>query len=678
MLMKITATLKTITLIAILITSTFNFSIAQWQQLAGYQGEPVYWVRGTTSTLFAVTSNDVVSSTNSGGQWNDIPVLSQSNTVDRISTSGDTVVAFGFPESQISLDNGQNWTAINDPATSFSITAMIIEDGILYAATSGDYIYRSTTLGASWTQVTSNFGSEYINALTSQGTTILAATDDGLYRSSNSGVTFTQAALPGSSFNRIYMSGNYAFAYSGLDGIYKSNDNGSTWTLFQPIGGLPYPDIFDFCLSGDKIFATAFDDLIVSDTSAQNWTPVNYNQDIDFSFTIHKQGTTLFAGTNRGIFTSVNQGVTWTEMNNGIIPVATEALTMLNDTLFAGSNIYGVSHYSGAGWEFSGLGLRNTFDIITHGTDLYTASDFGIYKSSDSGNNWSLINSTPGNPFITYCSRVDVSDSLIAGAAFGNGILRSGDSGVSWSFQNTGMSSQQVSSVAISGANIVAGTFSNGIYVSTDGGFNWTAAGAPGEYITDFTTIGNTVIAASFSLSGNFISFDNGATWSNGTADIFEDLSTSGSIVLGSASGYVMLSLDSGVTFQNLTPAPAGTQIVGSLVSATDVYAGTNEDGVWKITISEILSLADEQENNISALIYPNAFHDEAMIVVDEKTAAASADFIVTDVSGKLINQIKLQQTRTKFHAENMEAGIYFYTVYSRDGLSKSGKFVIY
>ncbi len=648
---------------------------AQWQHLTGLQGEPAYWIRGTSTDLYTVTANGVLGSSNNGLQWNIIPDLYQTNTVENVSASGDTIVAFAFPQSYLSTDNGLTWNTINDPPASAQINSLIVEDGILLAATAGDYIYRSTDLGVNWNQITQNLGSAFIYGFASEGSTVLAATDDGIYRSTDIGSTYTQVSLPATTVNRLYLSGNYAMAYSSVMGVFKSSDNGVNWQAFEPM--IPYVEIRDFCLDGNKIFAAAVDNLIVSDTGAQTWSTVNFNQDVNFCFSIYKKGTSIYAGTNRGVFASANQGNIWTEMNVGITPILTEAMTMLNDTLFVGSNIYGVSNYTSSGWAFSGLGLRNTLDLITRGTDLYTASDFGIYKSTDSGNSWTLINGTPGNPFITFCPRVDVADSLVIGAALNNGILRSGDFGVTWSFENTGFNNASVSCVAISGSNIVAGTYADGIFVSTDAGFTWTPAGAAGEYIVDLTTIGNNVIAASYALSGNFISTDNGATWGQGTADMFEDVSTSGNIVLGSATGFIMLSLDSGQTFQYLTPAPVGTQITGSVASQSDVYVGTNLDGVWKITLSEILSV-EENKNAIFAIMYPNAFRSESFIILDDKFLADEPEFIVTDISGKTIQRNFLTQSRTIFNGEHLNSGLYFYTVKIKSGESTSGKFIVY
>jgi hypothetical protein len=138
-----------------------------------------------------------------------------------------------------------------------------------------------------------------------------------------------------------------------------------------------------------------------------------------------------------------------------------------------------------------------------------------------------------------------------------------------------------------------------------------------------------------------------------------------------------MLSLESGQTYQNLLPGPTGTQITGSLVTDTDVYIGTNLDGVWKITLSEILSIA-ENASGISVVMYPNAFRTDSYIVIDNNLAAEQPEFIVTDISGKTIQKQILTQSKTLFNGEQLNAGIYFYTVQTKSGNSASGKFIIY
>ncbi len=649
---------------------------AQWQQLTGLQGEPVYWVRPSTNNAFAITGSGGFSTSNNGSSWSKVTDFYGVNSVERISSSGDTVVTFSFPDFHISTDDGNTWSIINAPAAAAQVSDVLVYNNIILVATQGDYIYRSIDAGASWFQMTAGLTTPYVNFLSASNGAIYAATDDGVFKSTTQGTSYVPSGLTGESVSRIYASGSYVFTYSTA-GIHKSPDAGANWIPFQ--SAVPVLEITDFCLSGNKVFAAAYDMLLISDTVVNNWAPVSFTpQDVTFIFSICLKGTTLFAGTNRGVFTSVSQGAGWTESNNGIIPVYVEALTDLNDTIFAGANIYGVSQYSTTGWQFTGLGLRNCNDIITRGTDLYTASDYGIYKSTNSGVTWSLLNAFSFPVLITYCSRVDVADSLIVGAALQSGIFRSGDYGANWSNQSTGLGGNSVSCAAISGANIVVGTFTNGLYTSTDGGFNFSPSGATGQYVYDLTTIGTNVLAATFGAGGNFLSTDNGATFNPGPTDAFEDLSTAGNIILGSSANYIMLSLDSGQTFQNMMVGPVGVQIVGSHITSTDVYIGTAADGVWKTTISEILSNPEiTAAAGHNAFLFPNAFSSETIIVIDDSWASKQPDFIITDVSGRVVRKMKLTQARTVLSADHLNSGVYFYTVRDKAGNQKSGKMMI-
>jgi photosystem II stability/assembly factor-like uncharacterized protein len=648
---------------------------AQWQQLSGLQGEPVYWTRPSAGKVFAITGNGGLSSSNNGTSWSEVTEFYQTNTVERLSCSGDTIVTFSYPDFYISTDDGATWSDIIAPGTTAQISDVLVHQNIILAATQGDYIYRSADAGATWTQVTTGLSTPFVNFLSASGSNIFAATEDGVFKSVSQGNSFTQAGLMGESVTRIHASGTYVFSYSTA-GIHKSPDNGISWLPFQSV--VPILEITDFCLSGNKVFAAAYDMLLVSDTVTNNWTPVTFNQNITFIFSVCLKGSTLFTGTSRGVFTSASQGASWTESNNGIIPVYIESLTVLNDTLYAGANIYGVSEYSGSGWQFTGLGLRNCSDIITRGTDLYTASDYGIYKSSNSGDTWTLINAITPPILVAYCTRVDVADSLIIGAALQNGIMRSGDYGVNWSYQATGLGGNFVSCAAISGGNIVVGTFSNGLYTSTDGGFTFNPSGATGQYIFDITTIGNNVLAASYGTGGNYLSTDNGVTFNAGPTNAFEDLCTAGGIILGSANSYIMVSLDSGQTFQNMVPAPGNVQIVGSHATLTDVYIGTATDGVWKTTISEILNNTEMTSHAYNAFLFPNAFHSESMIVIDDSWAKDEPDFYITDVSGRIVRKLKLTQARTVLPAGDLKSGMYLYTIQDDFGKRKTGKMQVF
>jgi photosystem II stability/assembly factor-like uncharacterized protein len=660
--------------LAIILFSTSSFG--QWQQLGGLNGEPVYNLRSTSSELFALTSNGVLNSPNNGSSWSIVPDLYLTNSTEKISTSGDTIVVFAYPQSYLSVDNGQVWTEINEPAGgAVSVTEMIIEDGILYAATAGDYLYRSTNLGLNWTAVVAGITSPYIYEVDAFANFVFVNTDDGLFRSTDYGITFSPPpiSLPALAFDEVYTNGTYVFAATDFS-IYKSGNMGISWVPFD--SPIIYPEITDFLVDGGSVYATSFTLLMKSDLSTANWTQVNFTQDIDYVFTVCSKGSSIYVGTNRGVFFSSNQGSTWSDANNGIFPVSVEALQYFQGKLFAGASIYGVSSYDNS-WTYSGLPLFNSLDLEADGSDLYAATDYGIWKSSDTGTTWNILSPVNG-PLPSFIYKIEVSDSLILGAVGQYGVLRSGDFGNTWTAENTGMLNVQVNSVVVSGTNIIVGSYNDGLYISTDAGLTWTQAAAPGEFITDVTTIGNNVFASSYSVNGNFLSTDNGLTWSNVTSGIYDELTTSGNLIIGSTIGYIEVSRDSGQTFQDLTPAPAGTVIFSNTASATDIYIGTSLDGVWRASISAILSVesANQTEGNIRFL--PNLIGEEATIVTSSSTLETSPELTITDVSGRIISTIQLTKERTRFEAADLAPGIYFYHTSNIKRKGNAGKFIVY
>src|SRR5688572_484482 len=411
--------------------------IAQWQQLTGLKGEPCYHIRSSSTNLFTNTSAGILSSLNNGNLWAKEPDLYLTNVTDRISTSGDTIVIFADPESYLSIDNGVTWTEIDGPAGGAAyVTSIVTEDGMLYAGTDGDYFFWSDDYGATWTQTISNITTATINFVTAYANTVFLATDDGIFRSLDQGLTFdlVSQTVPGS-YYFVYSNGAYAFAF-GTPGIAKSTTNGTSWIPFQP--AILYTDISDFLVEGTTVFAATVDKLMKSDVTTANWSEVTFNDDVDFCFGLCKLGSDVYASTNRGVFSTNDLGVTWTEKNDGITPVNIEGLTVHQDWLFAGASIYGVSSNFNNTWSYSGLPLLNSFDILSSGTDLYAANELGIYKSLDTGATWNVL--TPlGSPLPSFCAKVAVSDSLVLGASVQNGVLRSGDFGANWTIENAGM-----------------------------------------------------------------------------------------------------------------------------------------------------------------------------------------------------------------------------------------------
>jgi photosystem II stability/assembly factor-like uncharacterized protein len=651
-------------------------SQSQWQQVTGLNGEPVYWVRGNGTKLWAMTLNGVLQSNNNGASWAKVPALYLTNVIERMSASGDTIVMYASPDHYVSTDNGNTWIEMN-ALPGFAVSSdVIVEQGRIYQPTYNNYLYLSLDGGNSWVQISSGLTTPELSCISAQGNTIYVGTDDGVFKSTDGGLNFSFSGLSGEYINRIYNKGNYVFAYGS--GIFRSDDNGANWAPFEPV--IPYAEVLDFYIEGNKVFAATGGELISSNIFLPNWTPVVFTSDIDYCFSVSKNGTDLFLGCNRGVYSSNNSGISWNEASTGIIPVSIRALTIHNnDTLYAGASIHGVSKYSSGNWTFSGLGLLNTNDLVSKGTQIYASTEFGINRSNDGGITWELLNiNSPGGPVVSYVARMAVVDSLVMGAALQNGILRSGDFGLNWSLQSTGLAPSLASCVTVIGNVIIAGTFDNGLFRSTDFGLTWVQTGAVGELINDITVIGNVVVAANGGLGGTYRSTDQGLTWTFLPGDYFDDLSVSGPYLLASGPTTLYLSVDQGQTYAFPTPAPTGTAIASNAASVNEVFIGTYQEGVWKTTFFDITGLEAHPSVSLNAVVAPNLFSEQTVLVADELFINDQAELFIYDMNGRLVYRNKILSTQTILQGNQFESGMYFYYVRGKEFKSDTGKLIRY
>jgi len=199
-----------------------------------------------------------------------------------VSRANANVVYLGAADGGVwkTTDGGATWTPIGDQLDSLSIGAIAISPkspqtvwvGTGEANTNGDSyygtgIYRSTNGGASFAKVggtTFDRATVFRIALAGRNKA-LAATNHGLYRTANSGATWTQVLAPGGTTD-LY--GNFvsdvvylprtknkqavaAIGWRGSpgggsdpnNGLYVSADGGVTWNKVSPAGFAPQADL---------------------------------------------------------------------------------------------------------------------------------------------------------------------------------------------------------------------------------------------------------------------------------------------------------------------------------------------------------------------------------------------------------------------------------------------------
>jgi photosystem II stability/assembly factor-like uncharacterized protein len=304
----------------------------------------------------------------------------------------------------------------------------------------------------------------------------------------------------GGPVNRIVVdAGGTLFAATG-GGLYKSIDNGQTWT--PAVGGLPTP----------SVGALAVD-------------PVD--------------SEVVYAGTDQDLYRTMDGGNTWTRLLS--LPGITEmvvAPTNKNYIFIAtwGSYVWR-SLDRGATWEqragglYGGSGGPSFISSIavdpTNANRVYTSTWRGrLFRSDDAATTWYQISDSgiwangqiwvsPSSPNILYTTNDEY--------WFGRGtVLRSADYGSTWS--NVGRPSGYVSDangIAIhpTDPNTLYVTTGRGLYKTTTGGGSWSLAFRPPGYLGGASAVAirpanpSNVYAGS-PYTGFFRSLDAGVTWS--------------------------------------------------------------------------------------------------------------------------------------------------------------------
>lgn len=579
--------------------------------------------------------------------------------------SGGNDILAGTPKGIFrSANNGVSWSASSSgiPAN-LSIYALASgPDGSggtnLYAGAYMGQAFRSTDNGASWSAINSGLpvGQANVNGLvTTPSGTVLAATVNGIYRSTNFGASWT----------RVFTFYGFSFAkhgtilYAGTsNGVYTSTNDGASWTAIN--NGITGSWIYAMAAipngSGVTLFAAAGGVLRSTDNGA-TWTPVNNGLTSVGVYALTAApnasgGTDLYAGTARGIFRTSNNGSSWANVS------------------FVSSTVRGLA--------------------VTPGGAILAGTENVIFRSSDAGATWTETNAN----VMAHDFTVSPSGSIFA-CTFSSGVFKSTDGGVTWIESNNNLTELEVNTVATvpngsGGTNILAGTYS-GIFISTEDGGSWelrevnampfdfavTPDGSGGHEIFgggegglwSSTNYGATwallglgatarsVVATNNGASlfaggetfGVYRSTDGGASWSlanNGLTDprIHTLLSPDGMNLFAAGDGGVFLSTDQGDHWTSVgIGLTAGVLSLAMSADGMDLLAGTTQYGVWTRPLSEMLTPtgvnAVAVPGAMSLRSYPNPFNPNTTIQYS-LLETGRVRLSIYDVTGRLVRTL--------------------------------------
>lgn len=496
-----------------------------------------------------------------------------------------------------STNGGASWAATG---LSFSVTSgylirrLIINPSntqILLAATNAG-IYRTTNGGTNWTQITtfSCFDLEFKpgdpNTVYAGGTTFYLSTNGGANFSqvttgiAVSGVNRMAIAVTPDDVNYVYVLASLS-SNSGFQGLYRSTTSGTTFSVMSTS-----PNILNWSNTG-------------TGTGGQGW------YDLCIAASPSNKHEIVTGGVN--VWKSTNGGSTWT--------------------------IYG--HWTGSGAPFTHAD-HHDLEYDANGV-LYNANDGSIYKRAATSNSWTEICGTmnisqiyriglsgqTANKWITGhqdngtsiwngtlydaklggdgmdCFYDRTSDNNVFGEYQGGAMQRSTNGGSSWSSATSGMSGtapwvtvwKQDPQVP---NNLYAGY--SELFKSTSLGSSWTQLGTLGGSgtVREFAVSpNNSLVIYVLKSSGIYKTSNGGTSWTNVT----------GSVPIGSAlPEYICIK-----------PSDANTAwvVLSGYSSGNKVYMTTNGGTSWTNISSNLPNIP------ANCIVYEPGSNDRVYIGMD-------------------------------------------------------------
>jgi len=447
----------------------------------------------------------------------------------------------------------------------------------LYAGTHAmcGKVFRSTNNGANWSLLAS-LSTDYVYSIAVDGDTIYAGTHHGIFISYDHGSTWinSNSGIPNTMVYAIVKCGTTVFAGTHYDGVFISVNNGVNWSATS----LSSIQIRSFAVRGTTVYAGSYNGVYSSDDFGFSWQPLNTGLPIAI-FSLAVDSSNIFVGTAGGVYMSPNNGATWTQLVNTGVYSYVRSLLISGTHIYAGlenGGIYFSANY-GLSWSQINTGLLNTyvFALTSIGNNLFVGTQGGgVFTSVNGGTSWSAVNAGLIDTYV--CGLAECDTGLLAGAL--GGVSLTTDNGDNWSVMNNGLPmGSHILSFAKIGTNIFTGIHGRGVYLSTDNGMNWIARnnGFDDIYVHGLAAKGTTLFAGT--ADGIYKSVDSGATWSLLSAALYHTYSILiyGDYIFAGTGHGIYVSNDNGQSWVSSYNGLSSSIIVSFAVIGTTIFAGT-------------------------------------------------------------------------------------------------------
>jgi photosystem II stability/assembly factor-like uncharacterized protein len=460
-----------------------SWTLLTWPAGDGIAGEAVAIAPSDPQVVYVVGSS-MLRSADGGMTWTNMAPVTEAASVWVDPGDANTLLVGGMDGVYRSTDGGASWHPVATVAVN-DVVSRLVPDPVVpnrfWAGTYASGLFRSDDGGTTWHSYNAGLPAKrWVRGITFGSAGVLCAlTQFGVFRRAQTASSWTPSSsgITGSEVNSLaYAPGNSAVLYAGLQGqgLFRSTDSGKSWSY----AGLRGQNVNSVAVSPTRastIWAATLTSVRRSRDGGTTWVKqFAVPDDAPTAVAVARSSpSTLYVTTYQsGVYHSGDGGSTWHRLT---LPGDVVAFCILIDPanasrIWVGTRFDGIvrSTDGGATWT-SGRGSQPSgYDAVSLAIDphnhkrLYAAieaeSGGGVYVSSDSGRTWSRSSggAAPAS------ADVVAADPSTGGRIYAGsddpaalGVYRSTDDGVSWRNVSAGLSTRDPRSLVVQPAGTI-------------------------------------------------------------------------------------------------------------------------------------------------------------------------------------------------------------------------------